>query len=188
MTDSELIKACQAGQNQAQTMFYNRYAGRLMGTCMRYGASRAEAEDIFQEALLKVFQNMHKIAQAETLDAWVKKIVINTAINHYHRQQKPQKDLFESDFLTAEADENQANIIEQLSHEELLAMIRELPAGYKMVFNLYAIEGYNHREIAEMLQTSESNSKNQYAKARKALQEKLTKLNREIISGNEGRR
>jgi RNA polymerase sigma-70 factor (ECF subfamily) len=116
------------------------------------------------------------------LDAWVKKIVVNTAINHYHRSQKPYKNLFESEEDSLEIAENQVSVIEQLSHEELLLLIRQLPSGYRMVFNLYAIEGYNHREIGEMLNTTESNSKNQFAKARKALQVKLVELNREIVN------
>lgn len=173
MTDIELIKACQAKNSKAQELLYNRYAGRLMGICMRYGASKEEAQDIFQEAFIKVFENIHKVTQVETLNAWIKKIVINTAINHYHQQQKRYTALPEL-YSETEFDDAHERIIDQLSQEELLNLIQKLPAGYKFVFNLYAIEGYAHKEIAEMMQTSESNSKNQYAKAKKALQKMIT--------------
>lgn len=101
-----------------------------------------------------------------------KKIVINTAINHYHQHQKRYTQLPES-YPETEADDAHDRIIDSLSQEELLQLIQRLPAGYKFVFNLYAIEGYTHKEIAEMMQTTESNSKNQYAKAKKALQKML---------------
>lgn len=172
MTDVELIKACQAKNPKAQELLYNRYAGRLMGICMRYGAGKDEAQDIFQEAFIKVFENIQKVTQADTLNAWVKKIVINTAINHYHQHQKRYTQLPES-YPETEADDAHDRIIDALSQEELLQLIQRLPAGYKFVFNLYAIEGYTHKEIAEMMQTTESNSKNQYAKAKKALQKML---------------
>jgi RNA polymerase sigma factor (sigma-70 family) len=172
MTDLELIKACQAKNAKAQELLYNKYAGRLMGICMRYGAGKEEAQDIFQEAFIKVFDNIHKVTQVETLNAWVKKIVINTAINHYHQYQKRYTQLAESYFET-EADDSHEKIIDALSQEELLGLIQKLPTGYKFVFNLYAIEGYTHKEIADMMQTTESNSKNQYAKAKKSLQKML---------------
>ena len=172
MTDIELIKACQAKNPKAQELLYNRYAGRLMGICMRYGAGKDEAKDIFQEAFIKVFENINKVTQVETLNAWIKRIVINTAINHYHQQQKRYTALPELYPETA-FDDAHERIIDQLSQEELLNLIQKLPAGYKFVFNLYAIEGYSHKEIAEMMQTSESNSKNQYAKAKKALQKMI---------------
>lgn len=171
MTDAELIAACQAQNPKAQELLYNRYAGRLMGVCMRYGAGRQEAQDIFQEAFIKVFQHIHN-AQPDTLNAWVKKIVINTAINHYHQYQKKYAPLPESYQETA-FDYEHERIIDLLSQEELLVLIQKLPAGYKFVFNLYAIEGYTHKEIADMMKTSESNSKNQYAKAKKALQKMI---------------
>jgi RNA polymerase sigma-70 factor (ECF subfamily) len=172
MTDSEIIAACKSHQPKAQELLYNRYAGRLMGICTRYGASREEAQDIFQEAFIKVFENIHTVQHAETLNAWVKKIVINTAINHYHKHQKRYTALPEA-YTETEFDDSHSKIIDELSHEELLALVQQLPTGYKFVFNLYAIEGYTHKEIADLLQTSESNSKNQYAKAKKALQKLL---------------
>ena len=172
MTDLEIVEACKSHQPKAQELLYNRYAGRLMGICMRYGASKEEAQDIFQEAFIKVFEHIHTIQQVDTLNAWVKKIVINTAINHYHKHQKRYTTLPEV-YIETEFDDSHSKIIDELSHEELLALVQQLPAGYKFVFNLYAIEGYTHKEIANLMQTSESNSKNQYAKAKKALQKLL---------------
>ncbi len=176
MTDAELIVACKARNSKAQELLYNRYAGRLMGICTRYGASKEEAQDIFQEAFIKVFENIDKITKTELLNAWVKRIVINTAINHYHQHLKRYTSL-PDDYIHIEPDEQSTKIMDELSHEELLGLIEQLPIGYKIVFNLYAIEGYTHKEIADMMQTSESNSKNQYARAKKALQKKLQELN-----------
>ncbi len=172
MTDAELIVACKSRQPKAQELLYNRYAGRLMGICMRYGASKDEAQDIFQEAFIKVFEHIHLVQQADTLNAWIKKIVINTAINHYHKHLKRYTALPEA-YIETEYDDSHTKIIDELSHEELLKLVQLLPAGYKFVFNLYAIEGYTHQEIADLMQTTESNSKNQYAKAKKALQKLL---------------
>jgi RNA polymerase sigma factor (sigma-70 family) len=172
MTDAELIEACQNNNTKAQEILYNRYAGRLMGVCMRYVNDKEDAKDIFQESFIKIFNNIHKVTDVSTLNAWIKKIVVNTAINYYHKQKKFVQSL-NDDIIENEQDESYLKIIDGLSHEELLKLIQKLPQGYKFVFNMYAIEGYTHKEIAEMMNTTESNSKNQYAKAKKSLQKML---------------
>lgn len=176
MTDEELVKSCQAQNPKAQTTLYNRYAGRLMGVCLRYANDSAEAEDIFQEAFIKIFSNIDHV-KYETLSAWIKRIVINTAINHY-RQHKKHNDNDEiNDTIENEYFDTQINAIDNLSQEELLNLIQKLPKGYKMVFNLYAIEGYQHKEIGQIMNITEANSKNIYAKAKKALQKMIVSLN-----------
>lgn len=177
MTDEQLIKACKRQDPKAQEQLYRRYAGRLMGICLRYGKSREEAEDIFQEAFIKVFQHISNLKEDLALDAWVKKIVVHTAINHYHKNKK-HFDTVDGDMIQ-ENNENEdyQKIMDQLSNEELLKLINQLPPGYRMVFNLYIIEGYTHPEIAEMLNTSVSNSKNQLMKAKNTLKRKLEELN-----------
>lgn len=176
MTDEELVKACQAQNPKAQSTLYNRYAGRLMGVCLRYANDSAEAEDIFQEAFIKIFAHIDQV-RPETLSAWIKRIVINTAINHY-RQQKKYHGIDEiNDSVENEYFDTQTNAIDNLSQEELLNLIQKLPKGYKMVFNLFAIEGYAHKEIGEIMNITEANSKNIYAKAKKSLQKMIVSTN-----------
>jgi RNA polymerase sigma factor (sigma-70 family) len=176
MTDEELVKACQAQNPKAQNTLYNRYAGRLMGVCLRYANDSSEAEDIFQEAFIKIFSHIDQV-RPETLSAWIKRIVINTAINHY-RQQKKHHEIDEiNDVVENEYFDTQTNAIDNMSQEELLNLVQKLPKGYKMVFNLYAIEGYAHKEIGEIMNITEANSKNIYAKAKKSLQKMIVSTN-----------
>ncbi len=177
LTEDELIEGCREGNRKTQQALYDQYCKAMYVICLRYSKSELEAEDILQEAFIKVFNSIEKFQRASTLGYWIKRIVINTALNY----QRSKLYLYPM----VDADELKNNKAEELTlsnfhYTELLQMIQELPSGSQVIFNLYAIEGYKHHEIADMLNISEGTSKSQYARAKKLLQEKLN--NQENIS------
>ena len=171
INEQELVKACQNNDRKAQTAFYNLYKGKLMGVCRRYTRTPDEAEDIYQEAFVKIFNNIHALEKAGAVGAWVRKTVIHTAINYYHANLKFQNNTDYDNILLSNDD--YPNVLAGLSNEELLTLINQLPDGYRMVFNLYVIDGYSHAEIAELLGVSESTSKSQLSRAKELLRKQL---------------
>lgn len=170
----DLVRACQAGDARAQTVFYERYKSKLLGLCLRYAKTNAEAEDIFQEGFIKVFKNINELRNAEVIDSWVKSVVIRTAINYYHRTTKEQQLHLGLDDYHQEADSGDyGRIISRLDMDLLLDVINTLPDGYRMIINLHLIDGYAHGEIAEMLNISNSTSRSQYVRGRNLLMKKL---------------
>ncbi len=174
MINDHFLKKCIQKDAKAQRMLYDLLSSRVMGISMRYSKDRDEAKDIFQEAFIKIFKNLNKLKEVEYLERWAKKITVNTAINHF----KSNKKHYES--LHFEALEHSGfvldDIVEMLSQEELVRLINKLPEGFRMVFNLYIVEGYNHKEIGEMLNISEGTSKSQLSRAKTALKKELKKL------------
>ena len=175
MTEQELLRGCQQNDHRAQTALYERFKGRLMGLCRRYARSRMEAEDMFQEGFTRIFQQLHTLEQPDKLLFWMKRVMVNTAINSYHKNQKQQA---ETDYENAwdYSSHDHADILARISTEELLLLIEQLPDGYRLVFNLYVIDGYTHPEIGEMLNISEGTSKSQFSRAKMVLQRKLKQL------------
>lgn len=175
MTEQELLRACQNNDHRAQTALYERFKGRLMGLCRRYARSRMEAEDMFQEGFTRIFQQLHTLEQPDKLLPWMKRVMVNTAINMYHKNQKQQ---VETDYEQAweHSSQDHVDVLARVATEELLALVEELPDGYRLVFNLYVIDGYSHPEIGEMLNISEGTSKSQFSRAKVVLQRKLKQL------------
>ena len=171
INEQELVKACQNNDRKAQTAFYNLYKGKLMGVCRRYTRTPDEAEDIYQEAFIKIFNNIQALEKAGAVGAWVRKTVIHTAINYYHANLKFQNNTDYDNILLSNND--YPNVLVGLSNEELLTLINQLPDGYRMVFNLYVIDGYSHAEIAELLGVSENTSKSQLSRAKELLRKQL---------------
>jgi RNA polymerase sigma factor (sigma-70 family) len=171
INEQELVKACQNNDRKAQTAFYNLYKGKLMGVCRRYTRTPDEAEDIYQEAFVKIFNNIHTLEKTGAVAAWVRKAVIHTAINYYHANLKFQNNTDYDNILLSNDD--YPNVLASLSNEELLTLINQLPDGYRMVFNLYVIDGYSHAEIAELLGVSENTSKSQLSRAKELLRKQL---------------
>lgn len=138
--------------------------------CLRYTRNRMVAEDVMQEGFIRAFEMIGQYSGAGSLEGWLRKIFVRTAINHFRKYY--QNAFIERDIDTVfnVGDDNRETVLEKMSADHLLEILDTLPPGYKMVFNLYAIEGYNHREIAEMLGCSEGNSKSQLARARAHLQ------------------
>ncbi|MBC8154580.1 MAG: RNA polymerase sigma factor [Bacteroidetes bacterium] len=154
-----------------QRLLYERYAGKLFVVCKRYIKDADAAEDVLQDAFVKVFKHIESFRFECPLEAWLKRIVINTALKQL-RKQKPWEnttDIDEVASLLPQADTS----LPALNYKYLLQLIQELPPGCQTVFNLYAIEGYNHPEIAELLGISEGTSKSQFFRARALLQQKL---------------
>ena len=172
-----LIKRCINRERKAQKLMYEKYSSLLLGVCMRYTKDIFEAEDILQEGFIKVFTRIKQYEGKGSFIGWLRKIMVNTAITYYHKniRYKNQQDLSEIEEIIGVED---AFLQFDFTHEELLNTIQDLPSGYKMVFNLYAIEGYKHKEIAEMLGIDENTSKSQYSRARKLIQKKLEELSK----------
>ena len=172
MTDEELVKGCIIEKKSSQDMLYNLYAGKLMVVCFRYMDSRMDAEDILQEGFVKIFDNISKFKFQGSLEGWMKRIVANTAINKLRK-----KDLLKGSQDTNLIDKHvNDNIIDKIDGDKLLEVIQELPVGYRTVFNMYAIEGYSHKEIAEKLGIEVVSSRTQLSKAKKVLQKKILEL------------
>lgn len=166
----ELVVACQQLQPQAQNAFYERYKSRLLGVCVRYARTQAEAEDIFQEAFIKIFNHIGELQNPDAADSWVKSTVIRTAINYYNRVTRPEEQLAAYDEQTDQvASDDYDTLIRQLNLDTLLAFINQLPDSYRLVVNLYLVEGYNHAEIAELLAIPEATARSQYSRARPLL-------------------
>jgi len=173
--EAQLVTNCLAGRADSQELLYRRYASRMFGVCLRYAKNKMEAEDIMQEGFIKVFQNLKNFRCDGSLEGWVRRIMVNTAINYYKSNLKYLQTLDIDDCAHHENVSIEAT--DNISLKTLLNLIQKLPEGYRMVFNLYVIEGYSHREIGDSLGISENTSKSQLSRARKVLQEKLKSLN-----------
>lgn len=170
LDNRELIEACIKGDRVAQRNLYDLFSRRMYVVCLRYTKSQQEAEDVLQDSFIKVFKNLKGYRGDSRLDYWIKRIVINTALNS-QRKKLYMYPMVDIDDVKNDFDHSKA--FSNFQMEELLKMIKELPTGCQTVFNLFAIEGYSHKEIAEMLEVSEGTSKSQFARARKLLQDKI---------------
>ncbi|MEI7896677.1 MAG: RNA polymerase sigma factor [bacterium] len=179
LVDDSIIEGCVAGKRSAQSALYREYAAVLLAVCLRYAKNSDEAEDILQEAFLKIFQNINTYRKEGSFEGWMKRIMINHALNYYRKNRK-------SPFLEDIDHINETEIIDKeeqpsdhapVSAEKLTALVQLLPPGYRMVFNMYVFEEYSHKEISEALGISENTSKTQLLKARRMLRRKLTEFN-----------
>ncbi|WP_234462332.1 RNA polymerase sigma factor [Adhaeribacter terrigena] len=169
--EEAIIEGCKREEPAFQELLYNKYASRMMAVCSRYAKTRFEAEDVFHEAFVKVFKNIHTY-QSGSFEGWMKRIFVNTAINNYRQNKKHYNhDEFgvEHDF-SSETD----SVISGISTQELLDIVNQLPEGYRLVFNMFAVEGYTHKEIGELLGIAEGTSKSQLAKAKQLLKKLLS--------------
>lgn len=174
---TDLVHACQQQEPRAQTVLYERYKGKLMGICVRYARSQAEAEDIFQESFLKVFAKINDLKEPACIDRWVKSVVVRTAINYYHRTTRLELKSTSLENLENELESTDyEHIISQTSMEVLLRLINSLPDGYRLIINLHLIDGYTHSEIAGMLSIADSTSRSQFMRGRDLLIQKMKKL------------
>lgn len=168
--DEQLIEGCRKGERSAQRNLYEKYSRRLFGICMRYCDSREEAEEILQEGMLKVFQKIEAFKGDGSLESWMKKIMVNTALDHYRKSKHREQETEWQDHINISSEE-----LTDLKAKDLLTVVMKLPKGFRTVFNLYAVEGYNHGEIGKMLGISEGTSKSQYARARAQIIKMLEK-------------
>ena len=171
LKEKPLVKNSLKKDELALGELYKQFASRMFGVCLRYARNRMDAEDILQDGFIKVFNNLKHFRSQGSIEGWLRRIMINTAINYYKKSSLRYH--INIDIDTGNIEDNEIyneDIISNLSVKELLSFIQDLPEGYRMVFNLYAIEGYKHKEIGEMLDISENTSKSQFAMARKVLQ------------------
>ena len=181
--DEEILKGCIKKDPRAQKLLYEKYSRGLMGVCMRFTGNRDEAEDVLQEGFVKIFLNIGNYQAKSSLIAWMRRILINTAITMYHKNLKHRHHYDVDDFREKTVADTAWDGAEY-THEELFNIIKELPAGYRMVFNLYAIEGYKHKEIAEKMNIDINTSKSQYSRAKRHIQGMLEELGR--VKGGTG--
>ena len=172
MSEKELIDGCLHRDKGYELALYQKYAGKMMTVCRLYARHKEEAEDLLQDAFIKVFANLSKFQSNGSLEGWIRRIVINTALKHVKKSSFKNEEIGISDYRDPSISET---IISKLSADEIIKLIGKLPTGYKLVFNLYAIEGYSHKEIAELLEIKESTSRSQLVKARKMLKSQIDK-------------
>ena len=172
MEDRTLINGCIKGESWAQKQLYEKYASAMLGICLRYVREKETAYDLLQDGFVTLFTKIHTYSGNGSFPAWVKKIFVNTALEHLRRN-----DILRLSIEIEEAyylEDTDISIFEQMSENELIECIRKLPNGCRIVFNMYAIEGYSHAEIAQILNIQESASRTQYVRARQSLQKMLT--------------
>jgi RNA polymerase sigma factor (sigma-70 family) len=162
MRDQHLIKLCARHDRKAQQELYDKYSHLLLGVCLRYAADKAEAEDILQDSFLKIFFNIKDYTGSGSFTGWLRKVTVNTAITHYHKNLKYRYHVDIEEFVSVETGTTSFEE-DFFNSEELFRVLNELPAGFRMVFNLYAVEGYKHKEIGEMLGIDTNTSKSQYS-------------------------
>jgi RNA polymerase sigma factor (sigma-70 family) len=181
-TEREILIGCQSRQHKAQTALYNMYKGRLLGVCRRYCRTLAEAEDIFQDAFVKIFLKIESINKTESLGGWVKAIVINTATDHYRKNLK-DSGLTELNGYDKASDDDELDL-DYFDREQLIGLISAMPAGYRMAINLYYLDGYKHQEIADQLGITVNTSKTQLFHAKSWLKLKLKNTNKVFANIN----
>jgi RNA polymerase sigma-70 factor (ECF subfamily) len=174
MDELQIIAGCKEQKRDAQKILYETYARKMYGICLRYSSDRDAAQDLLQDGFMKVFAHIGSFQDKGSFEGWLKRIFINLALENLRKK----KSIFESsddiqnlpDTVDEDTEDNQ---MYKISEAELLKMVQELPQGYSTVFNLYAIEDYSHKEIAETLGISEGTSRSQYVRARQILQDKV---------------
>lgn len=173
MDEKTLIKACLNGDYRAQKKLYQLYAPQMMGVCMRYSSCVADAEDILQDGFIKVYHHLHSFTGQGALGGWMRRIMINVALQRYRENKNVQfLRVEDSDLHLQEISED---VLSRMAADELMAKLQQLPIGFRTVFNLYAIEGYKHSEIATQLGISEGTSKSQYSRSKAMLREMIEK-------------
>ncbi len=180
LSDQAIIEGCLEGKRSAQSHLYRKYAPAMLAVCLRYAQTRDEAEDILQEAFLKIFQHIGTYRNEGSFEGWMKRIMINHALNYFRKKRRTP---FLEDIATVSESEfadpgDTPAIHAPVSADTLIRLIQTLPPGYRIVFNLYVFEEYSHREISRELSISENTSKTQLLKARRMLRRKIDDMNR----------
>lgn len=167
ITESVLVKACLKGDSRSQEALYKRYSPALYAICMRYAGNEDEAKDMLQDAFIKIFQNLGNFRFEGSFEGWLKRVTTFNCLDHYKKSASKMKMVDIEEVYDVHVEESVSHKIES---KQLYQALQKLPAGYRTVFNLFALEGFGHHEIAEMLGVSENTSKSQLFKARKMLQ------------------
>lgn len=180
----EIVRGCRKDNARAQSELYSRYSGRYLGLCRRYIGAVDEAEDIMIGGFMKIFEKIHQYRAEGSFEAWMTRIMVNEALSYIRKNKNMSLNVSieaadrEPDYRTAE---------DHLDAEQLLALVDELPVGYRTVFNLYVMEGYNHKDISELLNISEGASKSQLSRAKAHLKGKVLALQEKMKKRNHGK-
>ena len=169
-----LLSRCLQNDRNAQFMFYEKYSKKVFGICLRYAKNNTDAEDILQEGFIKVFKYLKDYSGKGSIEGWMRRIMVTTALNYYKK-----KNLFNKDIdpeTTRSIIPNDQEVLSAMTHRELLVLIRQLPCGYQTVFNLNTIEGYSHKEISKIMNISVNTSKSQLSRAKNSLRKKIETL------------
>ncbi|HEX5024658.1 MAG TPA: sigma-70 family RNA polymerase sigma factor [Agriterribacter sp.] len=173
MTEEAILKGCIRNQAAAQQELYHRYSPKMLSVCYRYAKSREDAEDMLQEGFIKIFSQLSQFQNRGALEGWIRKIIVHTCINNLKKNKKFSESV---DLIHASGvhirEESIPSIVQA---KQVVECIRMLPVGYRTVLNLYAVEGYSHREISKMLDIEESTSRSQYTRAKAMLEDILVK-------------
>lgn len=175
LSTEELIKRCQDNDRSAQELLYRQYSSILYGLCLKYAPNQMEAEDSLQDAFITIFQRIGQFQGKGSFEGWIKRIAINTVLQKY--RQKRLYDLPSDDVMEEKLDHDLVKTHASLPLDFLLSIIQELPDRYRLVFNLYVLDGYTHKEIAELLGISDGTSKSNLSRARQLLQQKINASN-----------
>jgi len=165
-SESDLIKGCINGDPQMQRLLYQRFASIMYGVCLRYSENTEDANDVLQEGFIKVYKNLGKFRSEGSFEGWVRRIFINTSIEHYRRKVKMYH---VSEVQENTVEDTDLSALDSLAIKDIMNIINELSPGYKQIFNLHVVEGYSHKEIADMLGITEGTSKSQLARAKGVL-------------------
>lgn len=173
INDRDLIEGCIKGDRKMQQELYNRFAPKMYGVCLRYASNAEEAEDILQEGFIKVFKKIESFRGDGSFEGWIRRIFVNTAIEHYRKKIYLQP-ITDTEENTVEG--NYLNVLDHLAEKDIIHLVQQLSPGYRTVFNMYVVEGYTHKQIAEILGISEGTSKSQLSRAKMILQEMVKKF------------
>jgi len=171
-SERDFLAACMRNERWAQKQLYEMHYSQMMGVCLRYAKNEHDALDILQEGFIKVFRNIAKYQPGTTLAAWIRRIMVNTAIDFYRKNIRRRTEDLDTAYDLKSTD---ADAISQCTEKEILEAVQQLTPAYRVVFNLYAIEGYSHKEIAELMEITESTSRSNLVKSRMKLREILKK-------------
>ena len=172
ISDTDLIEGCQREDRKMQHELYHRFAPKMYGVCLRYAGSVEEAEDILQEGFIKVFRKIGSFRGEGSFEGWIRRIFVNTAIEHFRRKSYLQP-ITEREENTVET--QYLSVLDNLAEKDIINLVQQLSPGYRTVFNMYVVEGYTHKQIAEMLGISEGTSKSQLSRAKQILQDLVQK-------------
>lgn len=176
--ETELIDGCLRQNRQAQQQLYQRYAGKMYSLCCRYVKDRMEAEDVLVMSFTKIFERIIQYKGEGSFEGWIRRVVVNESLTYLRKH----KNMYlETDIEDAAYEPDYQRLENELEASDLMKLIEALPTGYRTVFNMYAIDGYNHQEIADQLGISENTSKSQLSRARALLQKKLNELENEVV-------
>ncbi len=171
LNEKELIGGCLKNDRKAQEQLYRKYANEMFGLCLAYESDRDQAKDVLQDAFIKVFKNLKNYNYKGSLKGWIRRVIVNTAIDHF-RKKGDQSRFVELEQVQHEV-QVQKNVLDDYSETDILFHVKKLPEKAKLVFNLFALEGFSHKEIAQKLEITEGTSKSQFNRARMLLQQNI---------------